>query len=61
MKQLTQAHGHLVKRRQAQIKKDAQATQKLAKQAASKVVSQSKVMLEAKRLEQDAKAIDEFR
>ena len=34
MKALTQAHGHLVNRRQAQLKKDAQETQKLAKQAA---------------------------
>ena len=61
VKALTQAHGHLVKRHQAQLKNDAQRTQKLAKQGASKAVSQSKVMLEAKRLEQDAKAIDEFR
>ena len=61
VKALTQAHGHLVMRRQAQLKKDAQETQTLAKQVASKAVSQSKVMLEAKRLEQDAKAIDEIR
>ena len=61
IKALTQAHGHTVKRRQAQLKHDAAETQRAAKSAASKAVSRSKAMLEAKKLEQDAKDIDEIR
>ena len=52
MKALTHANGNLVKRRQAQLKKDAQEAAKSARQAASKAVPASKVMLEAKKLEE---------
>ena len=61
IKALIQAHGHTVKRRQAQLNTYAAEMQRAAKSAASKAVSQSKVMLEANKLEQNAKEIDELR